>query len=91
MRPLIAATATQDRPLPWGWLLGALLVAALAYAASCAWWPFAHCRKCEGRGKFARKDSKVWRRCRRCKGSGTRLRFGRRVWNRFARVRKAAS
>lgn len=76
--------------MPWGWLLGALVLAAIGYAASCAWWPFAHCGRCEGAGKFKRNDGKVWRACRRCKGSGTRLRVGRRIWNRFARVRNAA-
>lgn len=56
-------------------------LALLAYAASCAWWPFAACWRCDGAGKFARRDGKVWRTCRRCKGSGRRLRLGRRVWN----------
>lgn len=96
MTALLAATATAtpDRPLPWATILTvvavALLLGALYYIAECAWWPFAHCRRCEGRGKFARDDGKVWRRCRRCKGSGSRLRLGRKVWNRFARVRRAA-
>ncbi|MFF3867324.1 hypothetical protein [Micromonospora sp. NPDC001898] len=90
MRPLIAATATQEHPMPWGWLLGALLLAAVGYAGSCWWWPFARCRRCDGRGKFTRADSKVWRTCRRCKGSGSRLRAGRKVWNRFAKVRRDA-
>lgn len=90
MRHLIAGAVTQDRPFPWGWFLAVLLFVAVAYAVSCAWWPFAKCRKCEGRGQFARKDRKVWRLCRRCKGSGSRLRFGRKVWNRFAKVRNAA-
>lgn len=90
MRPLIAATATPEHPMPWGWLLAALLLAAVGYVASCAWWPFAHCRRCDGRGKFARRDGKVWRPCRRCKGSGRRLRIGRRFWNRFAAVRRAS-
>ena len=90
MDALYAATATPEHPMPWGWLLAALTVAALGYAASCAWWPFAKCGKCEGRGKFTRKDSKVWRLCRRCKGSGSRLRVGRKVWNRFAKVRNAS-
>ncbi len=75
--------------MPWGWLLAALALAAVGYAASCAWWPFTRCGRCEGRGRFTRADSKVWRPCRRCKGSGARLRMGRRVWNRFARVRQA--
>lgn len=88
MRDVIAAAATQDRPLPWGWFLGALVVAAVGYAASCTWWAFAHCRRCEGSGKRKRSDGKVFGICRRCKGSGRRLRIGRRVWNRFAKVRR---
>jgi hypothetical protein len=95
MTPFITATAT-DRDvdltaLPWGWLVLGLILWGLAYLAQCAWWPFAHCRRCEGRGRHSRKDGKVWRRCRRCKGSGARLRLGRRVWNRFAKVRKNAT
>jgi len=89
VRHLLAATATPEHPMPWGWLLGALTLAAVGYAVSCWWWPFAPCRRCHGHGRFARADSKVWRVCRRCKGSGSRLRTGRRVWNRFARVRQA--
>jgi hypothetical protein len=90
VRLLYAATATPDRPMPWGWLLAALAVAAVAYAVSCAWWPFAACGRCKGRGRHQRDDGKVWRPCRRCKGSGARLRVGRKVWNRFAKVRAAA-
>jgi len=89
--PFVLATATSDRPLPWGWLLLAALVLGVVYIAECAWWPFGHCRRCNGQGKHSRKDGKVWRRCRRCKGSGTRLRVGRRVWNHFARIRDDAS
>ena len=90
MRPLLATTATPDHPVPWGWLLLALAVSVGWYLASCAWWPFAHCWACEGKGKRSRKDGKVWRVCRRCKGSGRRLRIGRRVWNKFAAVRNAS-
>lgn len=92
MDALTAATATPaPGGLPWWlWLALGLIAWALYYVGECAWWPFTHCGKCEGRGKFARKDSKVWRRCRRCKGSGSRLRFGRKVWNRFAKVRNAS-
>lgn len=90
MTPLAAATATPDHPMPWGWLLLALVVWGLAYLASCAWWPFTNCGGCEGRGRKSREDGKVWRNCRRCKATGKRLRFGRRVWNKFAAVRKAA-
>lgn len=70
--------------------IGIAVAAGLAYAASCTWWPFAHCMKCEGEGKFARRDGKVWRPCRRCKGTGRRLRVGRRVWNYLHAQRQAA-
>lgn len=65
-----------------------VLLVAGGYAASCAWWPFAHCRRCAGLGKHTRGDRKVWRTCRRCSGSGRRIRVGRRVWNRFGSIRK---
>lgn len=76
MDPLLLATAT-----------GVSLIASAGYAASCAWWPFARCLRCEGRGKHSRSDGKVWRPCRRCKGSGKRLRIGRRLWNKARNVR----
>jgi hypothetical protein len=88
--PLLAATATPDHPVPWGWLLLALVVWTGWYLASCAWFPFARCWSCDGAGRKSRKDGKVWRNCRRCRASGKRLRVGRRVWNRFANVRKEA-
>ena len=66
------------------------LVAGLGYTASCAWWPFAHCGRCKGKGRSARKDGKVWRDCRRCRGTGRRLRIGRRIYNHVHRVRKEA-
>lgn len=90
MTPFLAATATAERALPWGWLIGALLLAAAGYVASCAWWPFTRCSRCEGSGKRSRSDGKVWRTCRSCKGAGKRLRAGRRLWNRFAAVRNAS-
>jgi hypothetical protein len=67
-----------------------LLVVALRYAASCVWRPFANCVKCEGKGRFARADGKVWRKCPRCKGGGARLRVGRKMWNYMHHQRKAA-
>lgn len=70
--------------------LGLLAVVALVYAASCTWWPYAHCVKCEGEGKFRRRDGKVWRECRRCKGTGRRLRVGRKVWNYLHHQKQAA-
>lgn len=89
MTVLIAATATDHRS-PWPLLVLVALAAALAYAGSCAWWPFKRCPRCEGAGKFRRRDSKVWRKCRRCKGSGERLRWGRRAYNRLQATRRAA-
>lgn len=91
MTALLAATATVDRPTLWLVLAGLAALAALAYAASCAWWPFAACGKCEGAGKFRRSDSKVWRKCRRCKGTGERLRWGRKLYNRTRAGRRASA
>ncbi|MGI5153467.1 hypothetical protein ACQEVC_45310 [Plantactinospora sp. CA-294935] len=86
------ATATDPSGfdvLPW--LLAFLVLWGVVYVAECAWWPYAHCRRCEGRGRFRRDDGKVWRRCRRCKGSGERIRFGRRVWNQIRRLNRDAT
>lgn len=63
------------------WLALFALVAALHYAASCAWWPYAKCGYCEGIGKRGRADGKVWRICPRCEGTGRRLRVGRQIYN----------
>jgi hypothetical protein len=60
---------------------------AAVYAGSCWWFPFARCLSCEGSGRRARKDGKVWRPCRRCKGSGRRMRVGRWIYNYFAAAR----
>ncbi|MEV0608156.1 hypothetical protein AB0I61_17495 [Polymorphospora rubra] len=83
MNPLIAATATAvDEPgLPWGWLVLGLVLAGVAYAGSCLFWPWARCLWCEGAGRRSRRDGRVWRTCRVCKGSGRRLRVGRRIYN----------
>ena len=62
-------------------LILAGLVAALWYGGSCWWWPFAACWRCDGAGKLARSDGKVYRRCRWCKGTGRRLRVGRWAFN----------
>ena len=77
----IAATATDGPHIPWLLLVAALLLACLAYAGSCWWWPFAACWRCDGAGKLARRDGRVWRRCRWCRGTGQRLRTGRWVFN----------
>lgn len=70
--------------------IAAVLVVGAMYAASCAWWPLAKCWRCEGSGKRARRDGKVWRSCRWCRGTGRRLRVGRWAWNRVSRLRKQA-
>lgn len=98
MTPFLAATTT-DRPglaellanLPWGWILLGALVTLAYKLGEARWRPYTYCRRCDGRGKFARKDGKAWRRCRRCKGSGEKIRFGRRVWNRIAKVHRDAA
>lgn len=61
---------------------------ALWYAASCWWWPFRPCRRCQGTGRIHRDDRKVHRLCRRCKATGRRLRIGRRIYNHINRLRK---
>ncbi len=58
-----------------------LAAAGLAYAGSCWWWPFGYCWRCDGAGKLARRDGRVYRRCRWCKGTGRRLRVGRWAFN----------
>jgi hypothetical protein len=74
------------------WLawIGLFVAAGLGYAASCVWWPYAKCTKCEGAGKFARSDGKVWRDCKRCKKSGARLRVGRKIYNYLHHQKQAA-
>ena len=69
---------------------GVGLAAAVAYAVSCVVWPFAHCLVCDGTGRRARSDGKVWRTCKRCRGTGRRLRIGRRVWNYARRLHREA-
>ncbi|MBN1172718.1 MAG: hypothetical protein JXA67_11140 [Micromonosporaceae bacterium] len=70
--------------------VGILALAALGYAASCLFWPYTRCGRCEGTGKRSRKDGRVWRPCRTCKGSGRRLRVGRWLYNRIAERRREA-
>ena len=64
-------------------VLGTVVLAALFYAASCWWFPFARCRWCSGTGRWARSDGQVFRDCWWCGGLGRRWRIGRRVWNFF--------
>lgn len=87
---LSSATATPLPALGWLVLVGLAVLAAAVYAASCWWWPFARCWRCEGAGKFSRSDGRVWRPCRWCSGTGRRLRIGRWAYNYFRRVHDAA-
>jgi hypothetical protein len=64
--------------LIFGMIVGALLWLA-GYVGTCAWWPFAACRRCDGEGKLRSPTGRAWRLCRRCTGSGRRVRFGFRV------------
>jgi hypothetical protein len=77
-----------------GWWIFWTVVAAVIgcgwYVIACAWFPFADCAKCEGRGKFRSKSGRTFRRCRRCKGTGERVRLGRRVWKKLGDVKKSA-
>lgn len=70
--------------------VSAAILWTLGYAIACRVWPFADCRKCEGKGRFRSPSGKAWRRCRRCKGSGERVRVGRRLWTWLAGVKKDA-
>ena len=65
----------------WLWWLAFWLLVVASYALSCWRWPLTRCVKCDGKGKFARPDGRVWRECRRCKGSGKRIRVGRKAFN----------
>lgn len=67
---------------------GVLLAVAAGYALSCWVWPFTVCWACEGSGRRARGDGRVWRSCRWCRGMGRRLRFGRWLHNRASRLRR---
>ncbi|XTZ17023.1 hypothetical protein ACQSSU_06500 [Micromonospora echinospora] len=70
---------------------GILLAAALAYAVSCAVWPFARCWVCDGKAHHTPKgNTRISRPCRWCKATGKRLRIGRRVWNRARRKHRDA-
>jgi hypothetical protein len=69
---------------------GTLWLLVAVYAVSCWVWPFARCWICEGTGKRARADGRVWRPCRWCRGTGRRLRIGRRLHNAATRVRRRA-
>jgi len=68
------------------WLVLAAIAVAMAggYSVSCWWWPWAACRRCEGAGKLARGDGKVFRSCPRCKATGRRLRAGRWLYHTFS-------
>ena len=67
--------------------LPVLLIITLGYAATCAFWPFAACHRCEGAGKRRSPSGRSWRYCHHCKGTGARLRTGRRAWNYLRRFK----
>jgi hypothetical protein len=86
-----AATPSGHRFPGYLILIGLVVIVPAGYVASCWWWPFARCWRCDGTGRFARKDGRVWRNCRRCKGSGRRLRIGRWLWNWATSLHRDAS
>jgi hypothetical protein len=88
---LLASDATAWSVPAWLALTGLAVAAALAYACSCWWFPYAACWCCHGDGKHQREDRKVHRLCRWCAGTGRRLRIGRRVYNHYARLRTGAT
>lgn len=68
---------------PWWWL--AIVVGVLWTAASIPVWPFANCRRCEGKGRWPNPnpsnfwegpDKWIW--CSVCRGTGRRVR----LWSR---------
>lgn len=69
-------------PLPLD-LTAFLVLAALGWIGYrlvlIALFPYAPCRSCHGRGRFAHHQH--WRPCRRCRGSGRTVRLGRRLWH----------
>lgn len=77
-----------------GWLaclvITGLLLSSAVYIGHCRWRPYAHCRRCSGRGKFRSKTGRSWRRCRKCQGTGERIRYGRRIWTKLMNVKKDA-
>lgn len=91
MTHLLAATATDSAGLPWPILAVTVAAAVILYTASCTWWPFARCRCCDGTGRHARNDGKVFRRCRWCRSTGRRLRLGRRAYNALRRRQRDAT
>lgn len=56
---------------------GVVTVLLAAWIVESLIWPYATCRRCNGRGKFASPVTRSWRSCRRCGGSGRRIRVGR--------------
>jgi hypothetical protein len=72
---------------PWRLIIGAVVIALLAYALACAVTPFAQCRRCDGNGKYRKRTGRAWHPCKRCKGAGYRLRWGRHVTNYIWRTR----
>lgn len=63
-------------------LLLLALPITLSYVASCLFWPFRACRRCDGYGQLRGWLGGI-RPCPACQGTGLRLRFGRRVINTF--------
>jgi hypothetical protein len=91
---LAARLAAHDRGThlhPWRLIIGAAVIALLAYALACAVTPFAQCRRCDGNGKYRKAYGRAWHPCKRCKGSGHRLRWGRHVTNYIWRTRDHAT
>ncbi|MEV4511361.1 hypothetical protein AB0K00_20590 [Dactylosporangium sp. NPDC049525] len=82
-------TATADHPVRGALVLVLfLLILAAGYAASCAWWPFAACRRCSGTAKLRSPFGRAFRLCPRCKGTGRRLRLGRAFYNAITHVHR---
>lgn len=87
-----AATATEQGDPMLGALYLALAAAvwAVSYVFACWMWPFANCRKCEGKGRRRSPTGRAFRRCPKCKGTGRRLRTGRWIFNKLSLLREDA-
>ncbi|GAA4422017.1 hypothetical protein ACFQV2_40405 [Actinokineospora soli] len=66
-----------------------LALFTLGYAATCAVWPFKHCRRCRGTGHHRSPFLRAYRPCRPCRGTGMRTRWGRRAYNATTRAARA--
>ncbi|EXG79168.1 hypothetical protein [Cryptosporangium arvum] len=68
----------------------ALIILTLGYLGLCRFWPYTHCRRCDGTGKRHALIGRGYRHCPRCGGTGERLRIGRHVLNHLTALHRAS-